>query len=821
MGEGAMPAGGEMRRRVGDKDWSATPLGPASGWSASLRQAVELVLGSAFPMALRWGPDLVVIYNDAYAPILGDKHPGALGAPLCAVWPEIWDELGPLNTAILRGERAGFFARAQPWRIRRHGERWENARFAIGYSPVPDATAEGGIGGVLATALETTEQVDREQRLQRHTEDLEEENRKRVVERDRIWELSEDLLGVSNFAGYFTSVNPAWSRLLGWSADEIGRMHVSELRHPDDAAEANEQRARLAQGVPTVRMQNRFRHKDGSWRWLHWTLSAEHDAIYVIGRDVSNEKQAVERLAESERLLRLFVGSVTDYALFRIDADGIISSWNAGAERIKGYRADEIIGRHYSQFYTPEDRAAGLPQRALRLARETGKYEAEGWRVRQDGSRFWASVVLDAMHDEAGAFIGYAKITRDVTERREAQLALQRTQEQLAQSQKMEAVGQLTGGVAHDFNNLLTIVVGNLELAQRSAASLRDSAAGRLGGLIGNALRGAQRATTLTQRLLAFSRRQPLKPRQLELTRFLIGAAEFLQRSLGEKIEIKQVAGAGLWSVEVDPGELESALLNLALNARDAMPDGGKLTIEAGNALLDEDDCRGTPELQPGRYVMIAVSDTGTGMSAEVQARAIEPFFTTKDVGEGTGLGLSQVYGFVRQSGGHLRIYSEEGQGTTVKIYLPRAAAGAVPEPPPPAPSGDLRGQGETVLLVEDDADVRAYLIETLRELGYRVLAAREAAGALAWLERRDIAIDMLLTDVVLPGRNGRQVAEEAQRLRPGLQVLFMTGYARNAIVHHGRLDAGVELIQKPVAPEALARRIRRLLDLPARASGQ
>jgi PAS domain S-box-containing protein len=808
-----MAAAGEMERRVREKEWSKTPLGPAEAWSRSLKLAVELILSSGFPMAVRWGPDLVMVYNDAYAPILADRHPGALGLPLREVWPEIYGELGPLSQSILRGERGGFFEKDHLWRIRRAGA-WENARFTISYSPIPDDTAANGIGGVLTTVIETTERVAAEQQLQRHSHDLEHEVGQRIIERDRIWELSEDLLGVSNFEGYFTSINPAWTRLLGWSEDEIKRMHVSQLRHPDDAPAAVAQRALLAKGAPTVRMENRFRHKDGSWCWLSWTLSVEKGLIYVIGRNVTAEKAAVERLRESERMFRLFVGGVTDYALFRLDAAGVISSWNAGAERIKGYSADDIIGKHYRTFYTPEDRAAGLPELALRTASTEGRYEAEGWRVRKDGSRFWASAVLDAIRDETGALIGFAKVTRDITERREAQLALAQVQEQLAQSQKMEAVGQLTGGIAHDFNNLLTIVLGNLEAAQRLLGKLEPSSLGRLNRFIANAIRGGQRATTLTQRLLAFSRRQPLNPRALDVNKFIIGAAEFLQRSLGETVQVEAVAGAGVWRAEVDADQLETSLLNLALNARDAMPTGGKLTIETSNAFLDDAYVQGQPELKPGQYVLISVSDTGTGMDSEVRSRAFEPFFTTKGVGEGTGLGLSQVYGFVRQSRGHIKIYSELGEGTTIKLYLPRAVQTSDDDAETPITIEGLDGEhGQTVLVVEDDADVREYLAEVLHDLNYRVLAVQDSAGALRYLREQDVRIDVLLTDVVLPGVNGRQLADQAHEIRPGLPVLFMTGYSRNAIVHHGRLDPGVLVIQKPIRPVDIASRLRELLE--------
>ena len=501
---------------------------------------------------------------------------------------------------------------------------------------------------------------------------------------------------------------------------------------------------------------------------------------------------------------------MVDYAIFHLDLNGIVSTWNAGAERIKGYRPDEIIGSHFSLFYTEEDRTAGVPQKALDTARRTGKFEAEGWRVRKDGTQFWASVVIDVIRNELGELVGFAKVTRDITERMEAQRLLRETHERLAASQKMDAVGQLSGGIAHDFNNLLMIVLGNLETVQRHA---REAPHPNMQRAINNAMRGAQRAASLTQRLLAFSRRQALNPKPLDINRFLLGSAEFLNRSLGETIEIETVGAAGLWTVEVDSNQLDIALLNLAINARDAMPSGGKLTIEAANAILDREYCQSNPEVSPGQYVMLSVSDTGAGMTKDVLSRAFEPFFTTKELGHGTGLGLSQVYGFVKQSSGHIKIYSEVGQGTTVKIYLPRFFG---PNEANQLVDGDLLGQGEdgeTILIVEDDDDVRAYLTDVVRSLGYGVAATSNGKLALDLLEQAKPRIDLMLTDVVMPGMNGRELANSATRLRPDLKVLYMTGYSRNAVAHHGRLDARLDVIQKPITQSDLATRLRDALD--------
>ena len=524
------------------------------------------------------------------------------------------------------------------------------------------------------------------------------------------------------------------------------------------------------------------------------------------------ETQLVQRATQqSEERFQRLVQGVTDYSIFMLDPQGRVANWNAGAARIKRYSAQEILGRHFSEFYTDEDRARGLPARALETAKEEGKYEAEGWRVRKDGTRFWASVVIDPIYDDNKQLAGFAKITRDITDKREAQRQLEAAREQLYQSQKMDAVGQLTGGVAHDFNNLLTIILGNLDTAKRTLENWKDGAQARLARAIDHATVGAQRAATLTGHLLAFSRRQPLEPKLLDVNRLLTHLSGFLKTSLGESVQLEVVGTAGIWQIEADPVQLENAILNLALNARDAMPNGGQLTVEASNVFLDEDYCQRHTEVKPGQYVQIAITDTGLGMNKEVLDRAFDPFFTTKQPGQGTGLGLSQVYGFVKQSGGHVKIYSEPNHGTTVKTYLPRAYGVSEDTERSQIDAPSAYGS-ETILLVEDDADVRAFVADVLRELNYRVLEAEDAKSALRLLDQEN-TVDLLLTDVILPGPNGRELAEVAVGKRPGLKVLFMTGYSRNAIVHQGRLDPGVELIQKPLTQSALAERIRDLLD--------
>ena len=377
----------------------------------------------------------------------------------------------------------------------------------------------------------------------------------------------------------------------------------------------------------------------------------------------------------------------------------------------------------------------------------------------------------------------------------------------LRQSQKMEAVGQLTGGIAHDFNNLLTIIIGNLESLARQLPE-----GSKLHQKASNAVNGAQRAAQLTHKLLAFSRRQPLDPKSVDANQLVSRASELLARSLGEQVEVQTVRSAGLWLTQADPAELEAAVINLAINARDAMPNGGKVTIETSNAFLDEQYSKQFDGVQPGQYVLISVTDEGVGISSDVLDHVFEPFFTTKDPGLGTGLGLSQVYGFAKQSGGHVKIYSEVGIGTTVKLYLPRSYQSQV-ELAGSQPLELVRGKDETILVVEDDEDVRTYLLELLRELGYAAKSASGGEQALQIVRDQNQKIDLLLTDVVMPGMNGRQVAESALAERPNLKVLFMTGYSRNAIVHQGRLDPGVSLIQKPISEQNLAMRLRAMLD--------
>jgi PAS domain S-box-containing protein len=592
-------------------------------------------------------------------------------------------------------------------------------------------------------------------------------------------------------------VNPAWTTLLGWSEDEIKRMHVNQLRHPDDAAAAIEGRGKLAQGVPTVRLENRFRHRDGSWRWISWTMTAEEGLIYLSGRHVTQEKQALEALRESERQFRSLVAGVTDYALIMLDPNGIITSWNAGAERIKGWGSSEIVGKHFSQFYTLQDRAAGIPARALRVAAETGRFEAEAQRVRKDGSLFWANVVIDAIRDDHGQLIGFAKITRDISERRAAHEALQRTQQQLAQAQKLEALGQLTGGVAHDFNNLLMIVSGQAQMLARRLEEPKNIRS--LEAIQAAAARGE----ALTRQLLTFARRQPLNPKTVKPAQIMDGFSDVLGSSVGGKIELHISFPEAVWPISVDISEFELTLVNLVVNARDAMPEGGRIIVYAENRTLSGEE---TSERLKGEFVALSVVDTGSGIPADILGKIFEPFFTTKGAGKGTGLGLSQAYGFARQAGGAISVESAVGRGTTVTIYLPRSHAPVVDISALETPAHS-EGRGETVLVVEDNPDVKSVAISLLEQLNYKVLSVDSGRAALDTIERGE-PIDMVFSDVMLPGEiDGVQLAKTLRERRPDLPVLLTSGYAEALTRSHG-----FPLLRKPYRMAALAEALRGVL---------
>jgi PAS domain S-box-containing protein len=490
---------------------------------------------------------------------------------------------------------------------------------------------------------------------------------------------------------------------------------------------------------------------------------------------------------------RLLVQSVVDYAIFMLDAEGHVTNWNPGAERIKGYKPKEIVGQHFSRFYTPEDRENGVPKKALETARKTGRYEAEGWRMRKDGTRFWASVVIDAVRGENGEILGFAKVTRDMTEKREAQLRLEESREQLFRSQKMEALGQLTGGLAHDFNNLLTAIIGASDLASRNLEK-----PDKLRTLLDGIRNSAQRGASLTKQLLAFARAQPLDIKSVDLKSFLGDVTTLLRPSLRSNIELVIELADQLWKVDVDEGALELSLLNLAFNARDAMKDGGTLKISAINQLLE-----GKPEGLRGNHVALRVADSGTGMSPETMDRVFEPFFTTKTFGEGTGLGLSQVFGFAKQLGGAVTVESKPNEGSAFIIYLPASKT---------APATDVshangvpaRGRA---LIVEDDLLVAELAAGMFEELGFEPIvshSAKEALEELAAGERPQV----MFSDVVMPGGiSGIELAHKVRTRFPELPILLTTGYSEDVGGTHG-----FTILQKPYELDSLTRALAGVL---------
>ena len=559
--------------------------------------------------------------------------------------------------------------------------------------------------------------------------------------------------------GHVANWNKGAERIKGYKAKEIVGKHFSVFYTPEDRASDLPRRA-----LETARKEKHFLaegwhvRKDGTRFFASVVIDPIYEKRRLIGfakitRDISERQGALSELSKSENQFKMLVGGVTDYALYMLDPNGIVSNWNAGGERIKGYSAGEIVGQHFSRFYTPLDQAAGKPARALKTALETGHYEEEGWRVRKDGSFFWASVVIDPIRNDAGELIGFAKITRDISERKQAQEKLQVMQRQLAESQKFDALGQLTGGVAHDFNNLLMIISGSIHAIRKDITS--EKALKALQSIDG----ASQRAASLTRQLLSFARRQSLQPQSIKLSERLNVLRDVLNSGLGSTVALVIDVTDDVWNIVVDPNEFETALVNLVINARDAMPEGGSVMISASN----------DPEKD---QVAISVTDTGVGIPDDIATKVFDPFFTTKAVGKGTGLGLSQVHGFAHQAGGTVGLRSILGEGTTITICLPKATGQLTPE----QKQVSLKGSG-TVLLVEDNPEVATASTGLLEQLGYHVRWAADASAALAELEKD--GIDIVFSDIVMPGKmDGIGLARTIREKNPKIPILLVTGYS-------------------------------------------
>ena len=612
------------------------------------------------------------------------------------------------------------------------------------------------------------------------------------------------IAGISDYAiymldpqGFVASWNAGAQRFKGYVEQEILQQHFSRFYTPEDRASGLPAQA-LAHALEHGRYESegwRVR-KDGGRFWAHVVIDPirDKDAVLIgfakITRDITEKKRGEDLLRDSEQRFRLLVQGVTDYAIYMLTPEGVVSNWNLGAERIKGYSHGDIVGHHFSLFYTDEDRLRGLPARALTTAGDVGRYEAEGWRVRKDGTRFWANVVIDAIRGDDGRLLGYAKITRDLSEKKAAAEELDKAQAALFQAQKMESIGQLTGGIAHDFNNLLSVISSGLELLGMQRNPGGDAKT------LDSMRRAIDRGATLTQQLLAFARQQPLEPETRSVNRIISGFESVLRRAANSSIDFTIKLDPKAPNAVIDAARLESAVLNLVVNARDAMPGGGRIVVETvGRELAPGEH----PSLAAGAYVCLSVSDTGTGMTPDTIARAFEPFFTTKEVGKGTGLGLSQVYGFIKQSGGEITIDSTVGEGTSIVIWLPAVTSHAhdVPEV-----------ETETVLIVEDEPDLLDVASSLFLSMGYEVMTAASGSDALVLLASRDI--DILFADVVMPnGMNGVELAAYTRANHPHVKVLLASGYPQPALKLDRQRLGEFGFVSKPYRLSDLARSLR------------
>ncbi|MDO8399417.1 MAG: PAS domain-containing protein [Bradyrhizobium sp.] len=816
-----LSGGGEMGALTRAHDWSASPLGEPGSWPQSLRTAVRIVLNTNHPMFIWWGPELIQFYNDAYRQTMGpERHPSALGQRGRDCWAEIWPVIGPQIEQVMSGGGATWHEK-QLVPVTRYGK-LEQVYWTYSYSPIDE---DDGIGGVLVVCQDVTRDVVAAEALREREAEL-----ARVQQIGRIGGLEVDLR-----TGFRNRRSPEYLLIHGLPPDAANETHDEWVQrvHPEDR-EAAEQKFRdaIASDVREYSVQYRIiRPSDGEVRWISVKSTIERDgngtATRLVGAhsDVTEQVVADQALRQSEERYRKLadqlaelnatlaqrveektrerdrIWNVSQDLLLVSDRDGVWRTVNPAWTRTLGWSEAELLDRTSEWLEHPDDGGTTRKQFKKLSERETTVRFESRFR-HKDGSYRWLSWtgVSDKDHNYA--------VARDVTADKVAAERLKDTEEALLQAQKMEAVGQLTGGIAHDFNNLLTGIVGSLDLMQ---TRLNQGRTDNVARYINAAMTSANRAAALTHRLLAFARRQPLIPKSVDSNALVVSLEDLLRRTIGETIDLEISAAEDLWGTLCDPNQLESALLNLAINARDAMPDGGRLVIATSNARLDSASAN-TPALSSGEYICISVTDTGVGMSAEVAARAFDPFFTTKPIGQGTGLGLSMIYGFARQSNGHVTIDSRPGQGTSVKLYLPRHHGDIDPGQASAVRAAEHAATGETVLVVEDEPVVRGVILEMLGEQGYRTLEAVDGPSGLKIL-RSGARIDLLVTDVGLPGMNGRQLADQARETRPDLKILFITGYAESVVIADGFLQPGMEMITKPFDLDNLSRRIRSMVS--------
>lgn len=820
-------------------DWATTPLGFWESWPPQLSTMLSFLFATKTPAWLVWGPELTLIYNEAYRPLLGDK-PKAMGQPLRTVWGEVWPDVGPLIERTVEGESVSV-DNARLLVDRGHG--LEEAWFTFSYTPVTDGNV---VQGFICIVTETTSQAlalrsqDFMNRLEDTLRGLSEpldiiqasqrllgqhlganrvgygsvDSTERYFTTEKNWTDGriESFNGTHDLAAFGPDIHSALKRGEPLSVDDVNDDARIDADGRTAFAYLQTQSALTASLVKNDRMIAAFYIHCGTVR--RWST-----AELKLVQDVADRTwSALERahaqaaLEQANRELELRVEStrrdhdrlweISQELMLVADHVGIITSINPSAKRILGREPQSMVGHSIVEFIHPEDTSATEKEVGL-LAKGHATLAFENRYRHADGTYRilnWTAVPFEE-HIHA--------VARDVTAEREANAALRQTEDALRHAQKMEAVGQLTGGIAHDFNNIIAGISGSLELISTRLAQGRF---GEIDRYLNGAAGASKRAAGLTQRLLAFSRRQTLDPKPTNLASLISGLLDLIQRSVGPSITVTPVGIDDLWTVLVDAGQLENALLNLCINARDAMTDGGTIKIETSNQSLDAVSAR-QRGLSAGDYVSLCVSDTGVGMTSDVLEKATEPFYTTKPIGQGTGLGLSMVYGFVGQSGGTMRIDSEVGKGTTVCLYLPRfAGETSSDETSPRVGELALAPEPKTILLVDDEPLVRMIALDGLEELGYRVIEAGDASSALRHIGS-DMVIDLLVTDVGLPGgMNGRQLAEAAQQMRPGLNVLFITGYADNAVLNHGHLGQGMQVLTKPFPIDALAEKVQALI---------
>ncbi len=722
-------------------------------------------------------------WNPAAERLFGYTAAEAVGKSIDLIVPP--DRTAEMHDILRRVGLGEVIEQYETLRLRKNGSPVE-----VSLSISPIKAPSGAIIGASKTARDITASRRTEQAL-----------RQQIEERRRIFETSQDLILVVDPKGVLVQVSPSAETILGYAPKEMIGHNASEFLHADDLEISREEMRLARRGQRAQNTDSRYIHKDGRIVTLSWmgTWSEPVGRHFFVGRDMTESRRAQETLRESEQLARGIIDTALD-AFVQIDDSGSIQNWNTQAEKIFGWPRQDAVGKNFIELIIADTDRRDLKAALQRFLR-SGQGQIFGSRReikarRRDGREFTAELSITALRRREG--ILFNGFFRDLTDKIAAE-------DRIRQSEKMEAVGQLTGGIAHDFNNILTVITGTIEILAEAVEKEPQLAA--ITRMIDDA---AARGAELTQHLLAFARRQPLHPRETDVNTLIIDTAKLLRPTLGEHIEIESVFEDETCMATVDPNQLATAILNLALNARDAMPDGGKLILETGSAYLDEDYASRYGDVRPGRYALIAMSDTGTGIPAGILDKVFDPFFTSKGPGKGTGLGLSMVYGFVKQSAGHIKIYSEEGHGTTIKMYLPPGTGTLAAAEASGAPA--VQGGHETILVVEDDRLVRDYVLTQLHSLGYVTLDAANAAEALAIVEAGK-EFDLLFTDVIMPGTmNGRQLANELQKRKPGLKVLFTSGYTENAIIHHGRLDSGVLLLAKPYRKSDMAIMIRRAL---------